>query len=212
LDADGVRASADNCDTVANSDQADLDGDGQGDACDSDQDGDGLSDAVEAQLRTNPRATDTDGDGRPDGADSCPTLAAATANGCPDPPLPALDFTIRGFPRRIALRTLRTRGVSLTVEPNRAAAFVVELRGRLRGARIARVRDFVVAERRLRSAAGRRRVRLVVPRSERRRLRRGSRLTLRVIATDAAGQSQIATRRLTVRRASRRQSRASRSF
>jgi hypothetical protein len=35
-------------------------------------------------------------------------------------------------------------------------------------------------------------------------LRRGSRLTLRVIATDAAGQSQIATRRLTVRRAAGR--------
>jgi Domain of unknown function (DUF4394)/Thrombospondin type 3 repeat len=206
LDADGVRAGADNCDSVVNADQADLDGDGQGDACDSDQDGDGLPDAVEAQLRTDPRATDTDGDGRPDGADSCPTLAAATANGCPDPPLPALDFAIRGFPQRIALRTLRTRGVSLTVEPNRAAAFVVELRGRLRGSRIARVRDFVVAERRLRSAAGRRRVRLVVPRSERRRLRRGSRFTLRVIATDATGQSQIATRRLTVRRASKRQS------
>ena len=198
LDADGVRASADNCDTVANPDQADLDGDGQGDACDPDQDGDGLSDALEAQLGTNPRATDSDGDGRPDGADSCPILAAATANGCLDAQ-PALAFAIRGFPRRIALRTLRARGVPLTVEPNRAAAFVFELRGRLRGFRIARVRDFVLVERRLRSAAGRRRVRLVVPRSERRRLRHGSRLTLRVIATDAAGQSRIATRRLIVR-------------
>ena len=202
LDADGLSASADNCDAVANADQADLDGDGQGDVCDADQDGDGLSDAIEAQLGTNARATDSDGDGKADAADSCPTLAATTANGCPDPPAgpaPALSFTIAGFPRRIRLQTLRTRGVSFTVEPNQAAAFRAELRGRLRGSRIARAGDLVVAERSLGSATGRRRVRLVVPRSQRRRLRRGSRLTLRVTSTDALGRSVVSTRRLVVR-------------
>ena len=40
-DADGVPDTADNCPAAANSDQADLDGDGLGNACDPDIDGDG---------------------------------------------------------------------------------------------------------------------------------------------------------------------------
>ena len=44
-DGDGVLDSApDNCPTVANSDQANTDGDSEGDACDSDDDNDGLTD------------------------------------------------------------------------------------------------------------------------------------------------------------------------
>ncbi len=49
-DTDGVPDFNDNCPAVANSDQADLDGDGTGDACDSDLDGDGI-----------PNDADTDG-------------------------------------------------------------------------------------------------------------------------------------------------------
>ena len=199
LDADGVPTSVDNCDATVNADQANLDGDSEGDACDADQDGDGISDAVEAQIGTNARAVDSDGDGKADSSDSCPTLAAAAANGCPEIVPPPLTFTIGGFPGRIRLAALRSRGVSFTVEPNQAAAFRAELRGRLRGSRIARAGDFVVAERSLRSATGRRRVRLVVPRSQRRRLRRGSRLTLRVTGTDSLGRSVVRTRRLVVR-------------
>lgn len=44
-DEDGVMDSSDNCNTVANSDQADFDGDGAGDVCDPDDDGDTVLDA-----------------------------------------------------------------------------------------------------------------------------------------------------------------------
>ena len=47
---------ADNCPAAANAGQENLDGDGQGDACDADQDGDGLSDAAEGAIGTNPRS------------------------------------------------------------------------------------------------------------------------------------------------------------
>ena len=60
-DGDGVLDGADNCPSVANANQANNDGDSQGDACDSDDDNDGV----------------------PDASDGCPTQAAATANGCP---------------------------------------------------------------------------------------------------------------------------------
>jgi hypothetical protein len=55
-DGDGTPNHLDNCRTVANPDQADADGDGQGDACE---------------------APDTDGDGRIDTLDNCPTVRNA---------------------------------------------------------------------------------------------------------------------------------------
>jgi hypothetical protein len=60
-DADADPDTSDNCPSVANPDQANLDGDGLGDACDADDDNDGVSDT----------------------GDACPGQAAATANGCP---------------------------------------------------------------------------------------------------------------------------------
>jgi hypothetical protein len=40
-DSDGIRNAQDNCTKQYNPTQKDLDGDGQGDVCDSDRDGDG---------------------------------------------------------------------------------------------------------------------------------------------------------------------------
>lgn len=199
-DADGRLTTADNCPSVANADQANLDGDAFGDVCDDDDDGDGLSDGTEALMGTNPRSADSDSDGKSDTADRCPTIAAPTANGCPDLVLPAaLSFRLTGVPTRIALRTLRTRGVSLTVEPNQPASFFVELLGTAKRIRLAGVGDVVLGEKRLPRAAGRRTTRLTIPRSRRGQLRRKARLRLRVTATDAIGRKVVITRRLTIR-------------
>ena len=83
-DGDGIKSGADNCPTVANADQADLDKDGEGDACDADADNDGIPNDVEANLGTNALSGDSDGDGVADGRDQCPALAG-TINGCPAP-------------------------------------------------------------------------------------------------------------------------------
>jgi hypothetical protein len=60
-DGDGVPDASDNCPSVANSDQADGDGDAQGNACDPDDDNDGV----------------------PDAQDACPGIPAQTPTGCP---------------------------------------------------------------------------------------------------------------------------------
>ncbi len=53
-DGDSVADGTDNCVKHPNADQADLDGDGKGDACDSDLDGDGHSNAKERAHGTDP--------------------------------------------------------------------------------------------------------------------------------------------------------------
>ena len=61
-DGDGWNHDSDNCPLMANADQADLDDDGLGDACDDDIDGEGLSNAQEALHGTDPYNADSDGD------------------------------------------------------------------------------------------------------------------------------------------------------
>lgn len=67
-DGDGVTDSQDNCPSAGNADQANFDGDEEGDACDSDDDNDGLADPQDP----NDKSVDSDGDGFDDGVDPCP--------------------------------------------------------------------------------------------------------------------------------------------
>jgi len=70
-DNDGILNPVDNCPSVANPEQLDMDHDGAGDACDDDTDGDGIANAGDnCAAAANPRQVDSDGDGIGDACDA----------------------------------------------------------------------------------------------------------------------------------------------
>jgi len=72
-DNDTVCGMLDNCPVNANSDQADMNSDGEGDACDTDIDGDGdLNVADNCPFVVNPDQADADGDNVGDVCDAFP--------------------------------------------------------------------------------------------------------------------------------------------
>ena len=79
-DEDGVTNDLDNCQDVANANQADLDQDGKGDVCDADIDGDEISNTDETAQGTSPDKADSDGDGVLDGVDALPLDASESSD------------------------------------------------------------------------------------------------------------------------------------
>jgi hypothetical protein len=75
-DYDGVPDDSDNCPTVSNPDQTDLDSDGIGDPCDTDVDGDGVpNESDNCKWVYNPDQHDLDDDGIGDSCDNCVKVA-----------------------------------------------------------------------------------------------------------------------------------------
>jgi hypothetical protein len=73
-DADTIGDATDNCPDVTNQNQANADGDAQGDACDADDDNDGTADATDnCPLNPAPQG-DTDGDGVGNACDPSPGI------------------------------------------------------------------------------------------------------------------------------------------
>lgn len=72
-DGDGFNDNVDNCPSIPNLRQEDLDGDGRGDACDTDIDGDGIDDVVDnCPADPNPGQENVDGDGQGNACDTTP--------------------------------------------------------------------------------------------------------------------------------------------
>ncbi len=100
LDGDAVEDAVDNCRATPNPSQADLDGDGGGDACDGDRDGDGIADnADNCPEVANADQRDDDEDGR---GDACapPESCGCSNTGGMNPLLPALLVVLLGSLRR----------------------------------------------------------------------------------------------------------------
>jgi hypothetical protein len=84
-DFDGIPDYRDNCPTVYNPDQADLDGDGLGDVCDPDDDNDGISDEFDnCPLIANSDQVDADGDSIGNACDPVNDLPDADGDGVLD--------------------------------------------------------------------------------------------------------------------------------
>ncbi|WP_232225342.1 thrombospondin type 3 repeat-containing protein [Christiangramia salexigens] len=79
-DGDGIEDTLDNCPNIANPDQANNDGDSEGDVCDDDDDNDGIEDTLDnCPFTANPGQENYDGDSEGDACDN-----DDDNDGCPD--------------------------------------------------------------------------------------------------------------------------------
>jgi len=186
----------DNCPLVPGYDPADLDGDGQGDACDDDVDGDGVSNAAEQARGTDPRKPDSDGDGVGDGNDACPSRkGAASTRGC-DRRAPRIRF--RKTPKKLTFQRF-FHGFTSRIAVGERSRLDVALLAGLSPASAAKAGDLVLAEKHLRMLTRKTRtVRLKPKRSLFGRTFLPITVRLRVTATDAAGNRRTQTKKIRV--------------
>jgi hypothetical protein len=184
----------DNCPGVANDDQANLDEDSLGDACDDDIDGDGVSNASEQARGTNPRDPDSDNDGVRDGADACPRQRGSAPRGC-DRRAPKI--TLRKTAKKLTFERF-FRGVRSRIRVNEPASLDVTLLASLDSAGAAKAGDLVLAEKHLKRSRKARSVKLKPMRSLFGRAFLPITVRLRVTATDASGNRRTITRKIRV--------------
>ncbi|NIV29368.1 MAG: hypothetical protein GWN58_07620, partial [Anaerolineae bacterium] len=100
-DGDGAPDTYDNCLQIANTDQDDADGDGQGNVCDDDDDNDTITDDNDnCPLDANADQTDSDGDGLGDACDVGPTPTPTPGTPTPTPtatPPPGTIMLVSGW-------------------------------------------------------------------------------------------------------------------
>ncbi|HMJ02878.1 MAG TPA: FG-GAP-like repeat-containing protein, partial [Conexibacter sp.] len=121
----------------------------------------------------------------------------------PDEPGPSVDRTAPELALSVAgsikRGTFLKKGIRVSGNAGEESTLEFELVGRTKSLRLARVGDVVLAERSLPRAAGPQATTLRLPRSFRRSLSRRFTLTIRVTATDAAGNRTVKTSTLKVR-------------
>jgi hypothetical protein len=131
------------------------------------------------------------------------TGATPAASPPASPPAAPVDATppalTLSLPRTIKRAKLLKTGLRATILAGEPSTLRVELLGSAGAVRLARVGDVVLADRRLALGAGGRNLTLKLPQRFRRALSRRFTLTIRVTATDAAGNPTVTTRRVKVR-------------
>jgi Thrombospondin type 3 repeat len=186
-DGDGLVDPEDNCPELANAAQVDYDYDDWGDDCDPDDDEDGEFDAVDnCRLAYNYDQTDRDGDGIGAACDSNDAPATGASPPPPPPPpdraAPSLGLTM---PRTLRLRE-HGRSIAVEVRCSEQCAIRAEL--------IVKRKKVAAGS----AALGGRGTTYVFMRKLRRL--RPARATLRLTATDPAGNVSRTTRRISVKR------------